>query len=532
MRGNARRTSRFAAYAASAGLAISGTILAVTPVEAATPDPWPASQAAAWLGGQLEDGLMHNPNFGGFDDYGLSIDAAFALAVAGGNASRVQSISDAIEANIGSYIGTGSELYSGSAAKSAVLAQVAAEDPTDFGGVDLIQKVESTVSSTSPIEGRLEDQSAFGDFANTLGQSLAARALSTAGSGQAAAVTEYLLDQQCTSGYFRLNFSAKSASDQSCAEGTDAPDTDATAYAVLQLASQGSDPDVAAAIAQAKTWLAAQQRTDGSWGGGTSTEGSNANSTGLAAWALGDTGDSEQAAQWLRAHQATDYDVCDKLANQRGAIAYDDAGLAAGRSNGITPATQDQWRRASAQALPALAYVPQDTTPAAPVLTGPAGYLKTGTRPVLTTSGVGTGDQLCLTGVGAAVQGTASGSTWRSAVTLPAGTRTRVYTVRDAFGHTDTLAVKVLGRATLSVTKSKSRVKRSRYVTATVRYLAPGEWARVFYKGSLVRSGKATSAGTFSARFRVGRALGKKKIVGYGHFTDIRRGATVIKVVR
>jgi hypothetical protein len=289
---------------------------------------------------------------------------------------------------------------------------------------------------------------------------------------------------------------------------------------------------VATAVANAKAWLVTQQKSDGSWGGGPSTQGSNANSTGLAAQALGNTARSEKAAQWLRARQATYYDGCDKLSGQRGAVAYDNAGLAAGRSQGITAAAQDQWRRASAQAVPALAYLPRDTTPSAPALTGPSGYLKTGTRQVLTTSGVSSGDQLCLTGVGAAVQGTATAGTWRSSVTLPAGTRSRVYAVRDAYGHSDTQVVKVLGRATLSVTRSAFRDKRSHLVSASINNLAPSEWARIFYKGRLVRSGHATTAGKFAATFRVGRAKGRKHIVGYGQFTDIRRGATVIKVVR
>lgn len=532
MRGNAPRGSRFAAYAASAALVISGTVLTGAPAAVAvTYDPQPASQAATWLDGELENGLMHNPNFGGFDDYGLSIDTALALADIGGHSTAVQSISDAVAANIGSYIGTGGELYSGSAAKAAVLAQVAGEDPTAFGGVDLIQKVESTVSSTSPIQGRLEDQSAFGDFANTLGQSLAARALSTASSSKATAVTGYLLEQQCSSGYFRLNFSDKAAANQSCVNGTDTPDTDATAFAVLQLASQGSDPDVAAAISRARTWLLGQQRCDGSFGGGTSTEGSNANSTGLAAWALGDSPAARQAAGWLRAHQATAADSANSLATETGAIAYDGAGLAAGRADGITDASRDQWRRATGQAAPGARWYSTEATPAIS-LSGPTGYLKQGTRTVLRTTGADTGSVLCLTGPSAATRGVAGGDGWNTAVTLPAGTRTRVYTARDAFGHTDTQAVKVLGSTTLSVARSKYRVKRSRYVTATISHLAPGEWARIFYKGALVRSGKATSTGTFAASFRVGRAVGKKKIVGYGQFTDIRRGATVVKVVR
>jgi hypothetical protein len=115
---------------------------------------------------------------------------------------------------------------------------------------------------------------------------------------------------------------------------------------------------------------------------------------------------------------------------------------------------------------------------------------------------------------------------------LPGGTATRAYTVRDSFGHADSVALKVLGRTNLTVSKSKNRVKRSRFVTATVRGLAPREWSRILYKGKLVRNGFSSANGTFTATFRVGRAKGKKQIVGYGLFTDTRRGATTIRVVR
>jgi hypothetical protein len=540
MRRSARTATRLGAYVASAALAVSGSLLAVTAADAVAHDPIGRDQGATWLAGQLKAGLMHYPDtgFGAYDDYGLSIDTAFALKSVGGHDQEVASVTTAIANNLNKYItgeafgDTGSS-YAGAVAKAAVLAQETGEDPSNFGGVNLVTSLEARVSSTAPIAGRLEDASTYGDNANTLGQAFASRSLDTARSSKASDVTNFLLRQQCSSGYFRLAFTAdKTAANQSCLDGTDAPDTDATAIAVLQLKSQSGNSRVSTAIDSAKAWLVGQQKSDGSFGGGTSTEDSNANSTGLAALALGDTEASEKAAQWLRARQATYYDGCDKLATQRGAIAYEDTALANGRSNGITTGSTDQWRRTSAQAVPALAYLPVDTTPSAPVLDDRGGYLKAGTRHVVTASGVASGDQLCLSGTGAAVQGTATGPTWRGTVILPAGTATRVYTVRDADGHADTQAVKVLGQVNLSVLRSTYKVKRSRAVTATVRRLAPGEWSRILYKGKLVRSGKASSTGTFSARFKVGRATGRQTIVGYGQFTDIRRGTAVVRVVR
>ncbi len=527
-------TTHLAAYAATAGLVLAGSILAVTPAQADPVGPQPASEAGDWLAGQLTGGLMHNPNYGGFDDFGLSIDTALALDTVGGHDTDVQSVSDAVASRIEEYITGGDfapdDIYSGAVAKSAVLATTAGSDPRAFGGVDLIDTLESRVAASAPITGRVQDKSST-DYANVLGQSFASRALAEAGSAKTGGVTGFLLKQQCRSGYFRLNFSAPGAANQSCVEGADAPDADATALAVVLLGGQDADPVVAAARDKAQAWLVGQQRCNGSFGGGTTTEGANANSTGLAAWALQGTPAARQAATWLRAHQATDGDAGNALASEQGAIAYDDAGHAAGRADGITDSTADQWRRATAQAAPGLLGFSDAATPDLQ-LTGPRGYRKAGTKDVLTASGAEEGTVLCTTGPGTSQTGVATDTGLNSTVTLPAGTRTRVYTVRDAYGHQATTAVKVLGQAKLRVTKSRHRVKRGRTMTATVNWLAPHEWARIVYKGRLVRSGHATADGTFSATFRVGKKRGKKRIVGYGHFIDTRRGATVIRVVR
>jgi hypothetical protein len=543
MRGSTR-TSRIAAYAASAALAVSGTILAVSPAQAVAHDPIGEEQAASWLARQVTGGLVPG-QFGG-PDVGLSIDTALSLRNAGNHSGTVAAITNTIEDDGTSYLESAYEYLgknyvnraANATAKAMALFQTLTPARTTIGTINVQSRLESLTASSAPIDGRLTDFSTEDgvpdnqDYANTLGQAFAAFALTKAGSSRATDVVAFLLEQQCPNGGFRLSFNPdRAAVDQSCTNNASA-ETDATAIALQQLNQIPTTGAITAAKASARAFLLGVQKSDGSWGGGAGTEASNANSTGLAAIALGDTTASEAAARWLRAHQATDYDACDKLAGQRGAIAYDTAGLTAGRSGGIAAGDADQWRRATAQALNALAYLPLDTTPSVPVLSAPGGYLKTGTRQILTTTGVAAGDQLCLTGVGAAVQGVATTGTWGKAVTLPAGTFTRVYTVRDSFGHADTAAVKVLGRKTLTVTKSKFRVKRKRYVTAMVSGLAPAEWSRIFYKGRLVRSGKATSTGRFLVTFKVGRAKGKKAIVGYGQFTDIRRGATTIKVVR
>lgn len=537
MRGTARRTSRIAAYAASGALALSGTLLAVAPAQAVGDDPIGVDTGAVWLAGQLKNGIVHNDQYD-FDDIGLSADFAYGLDAVGGHDTRVDQIVDAIEprAHDEWYTSTyqnRTTTYAGSIAKLLVLVQQTGGTPTSYGNQNLVTLLNARVATTSPIAGRLENvNDDFGD-ANTIGQAYAAHGLTTASASRAAAATTFLLKQQCSSGYFRLLFNSdKTASGQSCVNGTDDPDTDATAIAILQLQSQSGNNTVSTAIASARTWLAAQQKSDGSFGGGTSTEASNANSTGLAAQALNGTADSAQAAQWLRAHQVTGYDTCNDLKGDRGAIAYDDAGLAAGRNDGIVATTQDQWRRASAQALAGLVHLPVDSTPSDPALSAPSGFLKAGTNQVLTTSGVLSGDQLCLSGPGTAIAGTAAGTTWKQTVKLPTSTGAARYAVRDTAGHAAVASAKVLGKKTLTLRRSKYEVARSHTVYITIAGLQPGEIGRIDYRGKIVKRAAASSKGELTAKFDVGTSLGQKTVTGYGQFTDIRKGTKVIKVVR
>ena len=344
-------------------VAVAGSLLvaltALTgPASAATASP--AGQGAGWLAGQLTGGLVHNDQYD-IDDYGLTADTGIALADLGGHRPAVRRLSRALAHHVSDFIGDGTtEAYAGATAKAAVLARAAHKNPRSFGGVDLVSRLGGLVTSS----GRIRDTSQYGDYANVIGQSYAVSALSAAGSRKAGKATRFLLEQQCGRGFFRLNFSDASAADQSCSAAPRsgrAPDTDVTALAVLMLQSiDRPRPVVRRAIVHGVRWLNRTQAKDGSFGGGTSTEASNSNSTGLAAWALGESGScraARRAAAWVEGLQVTRKQSGTKLRRQVGAIAYDRAAFRAGRRHGITKETQDQWRRASAQAAPGLAYL-------------------------------------------------------------------------------------------------------------------------------------------------------------------------------
>ncbi|MEI2712520.1 MAG: hypothetical protein V9G04_04280 [Nocardioides sp.] len=339
-----------------------GATAALTLVAGAVPAQaaqTPEEYAAGWLAKQVTDGVVHNAEFD-FDDWGLTVDVAFALLDNEGKSDTTKAINKGLKKNIRTYV-TGApsgstDVYAGAAAKAGVFADVVGANPQKYGGLNLVKTVEGQVSTDSLTRGRLQDTSEYGDYANVLGQAYAVRLLAVEGSSKTRAATRFLLKQQCKSGFFRLNFSAADA-DQTCDGSTGdakAPDTDATAIAALQLAALPKQSKaVKTAIKKAGKWLVKTQRKNGGFGGGVATSKPNSNSTGLAASALILTGNCRPAAKAARFLLKLQPETVKgtELKGQRGAIAYDKAGLKAGLADGITDSTRDQWIRSTAQAI-------------------------------------------------------------------------------------------------------------------------------------------------------------------------------------
>lgn len=413
-------TSGLAAVALAAS-----TLAAAAPSGAATaPASAGATSATGWLATQLTDGVVFNPAFGGYEDYGLTVDIGLSMDVVGGDRALVRQIREAMATRIDDYAApSATERYSGSLAKSLVFAQVSGADPRSYGGLDLVAETEARVRTDGANAGRLQDLSQYGDYANTFGQAYAARGLAAAGSAQAAPVTDFLLAQQCSSGYFRIFLSDPSAATQSCVEGVDPTDTDATALVVGQLSAITPRPvRVQAAIDKAVAWLASTQRADGSFVGSATTPDPNSNSTGLAAAALAVTGRCEQAgraAEWVEGLQVP-AGARAPLAGEDGAIAYSAEALAAGRTDGITEAGRDQWWRATVQAVAGLTQARGSV--AGVTLTSTAA--EAGGTSTLTLAGGRTGDRFCLTGPGVTGSRTlvvGSDGTATTQVGVPAG---------------------------------------------------------------------------------------------------------------
>lgn len=531
------------------GVLLGAAALTVTtltsPAQAVVYDAAPADAGATWLTGQLTGGLVHNDQYD-FDDYGLSIDFALGLAGLGGHAGTVTEIANAVDDHVNSYttgadFGT-ADIYAGPVAKAAVFAQTAGGDAASFGGVDLVSRLEDRVSTDAVTRGRIEDYvdpaNAFGnDYANVIGQAYAAQALAAASSTRTDDVVNFLLKQQCGGGYFRLYFTPdKSAQRQRCVDGASGsePDTDVTALALLSLDSLGStDPDVLSAIADAADWLATRQRADGSFGGGPATEAPNSDSTGLAGWALGSLGDTaaaSKAARWVRAHQIRAVGSCARLTNNDGATAYDGDALAEALKSGITALTQDQWRRASSQSLPVLAWAEPVTS--ALLAGAPSGYVKASSRVGLSVRSASPGS-LCASGDGRNVAG-AAGVAGAGSIQLrmPASTSDPVFTVTDVAGGSDPATFHVLGALRIPFDLAEASVARGERQAVHAHGLAPGEPVRVLLGGTEVAHGRAGDGGRFSARFLVTGQVGTAQVRVVGKFADIRHNAKTFTVTR
>lgn len=541
---------RTAAALAVPALSLTALTAISSPAHAAI-DAGPASDAGTWLVGKLQatGWIAHNQQYD-FDDYGLTIDAGLALDSVGAPASVVDSISDAIAGHIDAYVapGYGTNLSAGGTAKALVLAQAAGDDPASYGGRDLVTDLEGRVSAAGANTGRIQDDwdpsvQYAADYANVLGQAFAAQGLDAAASTKTDAVTDFLLAQQCSAGYFRQDFAAVGAADQTCDGGSGKPSVDATALAIQALQGQLDDTDVAAHVADAVAWLVAHQKANGGFGSTADIATVNANSTGGAASALlvsGETAAAVKAAAWLRAHQATNVANCVYYdAADAGAVLYDNAARKAAQGGPMDAALGDQSLRATTQALTGLAAA--QTGPGAPNVLHAPGYVKAGGTTAVGVTDAAPGEALC------AMLGEQSVLGWANPLgegllklRVPAQAGRSTVTVANSGGEIGDARIHALGAKTLKVALRSKRVATGDRQVVKVRGLAPGELARVAITwpsgkrsaSGAAAAGQANRNGVFRVVFRAPeKQVGTATVKARGEFKN-RKGQASFTVTR
>jgi hypothetical protein len=506
-----------------------GVIAGTTQSAQAAPNSY-AYSSARWLSDQLTNGLVHNPNFGGFDDYGLSIDIFLALHTLDTRASNATSVIDALEDDPTLYTtgeafdDVGSQ-YAGATGKLAAAVQLEGDDATSFGGHNLLAELEGLIATTGDGAGRAVDVSTFGDSSNAIGQSWDVRALAVAGSAKAVSATNYLLKQQCDDGSVLVV-----ESDTQCTTGHGTVDGTAFAIQALEVAKTAGQTGLQDDIDSAVSWLVADQAADGSYSDGSIA---NTNSTGLAAATLateGKVGQAGNAAAWIVSHEVTDAVADDTaLTTELGAIAFDQAGLDAGKIDGITDATRDQWTRATAQAAIGInALLPAKSL----TVTAPSAFISGGKKATVSVSGLTAGEKFKIALSGStAVSGTASAAgTGSASITTSTSTANRVATVTGSrTSRVGTATVKVVGAKTLAPKVKYSSIKKGKTQTVSITGLAAHEPVAVGYGGKAIKHSTASSTGTFSYSFKVGSSKGTKTVSIRGAFTN-RHGIKTFKV--
>lgn len=314
--------------ALTASLGVLGLALAPA-ASAASPDG-----SVAYLAGQLEAGgnrLTVDSGGQSFDDLGLTIDAVLGMSAAGTAGDASGAATDYLVANASTYFGAGDEVYSAATAKMLTFASARGLDPRDVGGTDLVTKLQSLEQAS----GQFADQSEYGDYSNTLGQSFGIIGLKRAGTNPSPASVDFLLAQQCDDGGFSLEFTEGCTSDP-----------DATSLAVQALDTVGGHE---AAITDAADYLEGRQDSSGGLGGGVTTEGVNANSTGLAAVAFRLAGRDGARTEALGYLDSLTFG-CD-TPELTGAVAYNQSNFDAAVAKGESAAPDGTITRSTAQAL-------------------------------------------------------------------------------------------------------------------------------------------------------------------------------------
>ncbi|WP_165396600.1 prenyltransferase/squalene oxidase repeat-containing protein [Streptomyces albidoflavus] len=261
--------------------------------------------AASWLKSRLTDGERIVDDGGEAPNHLLTTEVAYALAAAGGKSADLDKVTSYVVGQAGAYAypdGPGAAPDATAAARLALLAAVTERDPNAVGGHDLVADLAEHVCAAGPESGGpTPGCTAKGDFRNasyTDGQALAVLALLRAGATPAAATVDRLTQLQCEDGGIT---SILIRPGENC-DG----DPATTGLVALVLHTAGGH---AAALGEARTYLAEAQLPDGAFPGWTGATSGSVSATAYAAQALRALGDAERAdaaVGWLSRQQLDD----------------------------------------------------------------------------------------------------------------------------------------------------------------------------------------------------------------------------------
>lgn len=338
-------TTRTLTRAVTAAVACTASVALAASAQAAVPE---AQTSAGALSSYLSGNADHfHTTFDGteYADYGLTLDGVLALDSAGVGATESAAALAYVGDHLTDYIGDGgTSAYAGATAKALVAAE--ANHPGEsgtLGGVDLVSRLQGLENT----KGRFRDVSSYGDYSNTIGQSLALVALTRAGEDLTKESKVFLRLQQCPNGGFRQNMNINQCTDDSSA------DPDSTAFGIQALLTLPDNAKRAALIKDAALYLKGLQHSGGGIGDGVNGV-PNANTTGVVAAtmrAIGRNGVADKAVGFLTKLRFG----CNFPAGLRGLTAYSVQAKADAKAMGDAATVGDQALRATTQAVPGFA---------------------------------------------------------------------------------------------------------------------------------------------------------------------------------
>ena len=174
----------------------------------------------------------------------------------------------------------------------------------------------------------------------------------------------------------------------------------------------------------------------------------------MAAWALSDAGRVDSATKAAEFVQGLTVpaDATGELADEKGAIAYDQDAFDAATKDGIADNQRDQWRRATAQAIGALGLL-EEAPAALSVTTDPKGFAGTGTDVAVTVEGLESGEDVTVSLGDDEVATEAADADGAATidVTLPDDEGAATITASTEEGRTGSTTLRVLAPATFDV---------------------------------------------------------------------------------
>ncbi len=298
---NIRRISRRVG-ALVAALAIVAVVAGAAPGSAAPPTsdpPTAAGYAARWLAARVTadgDVLDSHGNASPSD----TLQTALALAAAGRDQSVFDRTVTWLAGHVDDVTGTGVDIDPGATGYLMLVVAAAHDDATNFGGVDLVTRLEGTLGAFEPgLYGSYASVGGDPTYSGVFDQSLSILGLKAVGATESSAALDWLVGQQCggTDEFngawqsYRAPAAPCTAFDSTTFTGID---TNSTSLAYEALVAAGRTPSFDALARLART-----QNADGSFGFFVGNAG-DPDSTALVIQAIVAGGESPTSGRWLK----------------------------------------------------------------------------------------------------------------------------------------------------------------------------------------------------------------------------------------